>query len=248
MSDQSSLVSDDVIVVPKKTLADNVGHFQYSSTVMEIHTKQAASLWEGVTKQQKIAAGRKVSNAYPTYGLKFFAWKLTEIVKGSAADDPYADQLLIQLEVKIAETLTLLQSQKSEAEALLHQGSTRLRRTPLTSSAPSFIEIGFRVPYAHDGAEVLCLYDEIVCLLQACKNTNKISKKHFDQLQYKARNLVESLYHFGKHYPGPTVTRADILMNNERAKLALQQYGDLNPDIVTRKISPLNGPSLEKSH
>jgi len=181
---------------------------------IQLHTQIAHSLFYGDKSQ-----GHK-----PCFLL--YASQLNTLWDLALADDPYADQALIEIENQIKVVRDSLINELSRLERM-HDSLRRvgIELDPCTADSPVRVEPAFRAVHAAASAELLGMTDLAVRKALALKHFGRCDEKDWQQFRKLTVAKVRQLFAMSR-YRASGVTRKDMYEKNQvrwgRAEIRMQ--------------------------
>ena len=177
-----------------------------SQAIMEIQTRQA----------QRLVYGRRPEGDKPTIvGLLRFATMLRPIWTGAAADDPYADWWLVQVERELLQGREHLEALREHVDRLL-KSAPAVDVKLAQSLEPVRVDLNFSSPYAFMGAYLLADYDALVRAILTGRHVGLLDRSTAEKLLRPPRNretlrllAFPATWRLVRTYPaGSTITPA----------------------------------------
>ncbi|WP_437884533.1 PFL_4669 family integrating conjugative element protein [Pseudomonas sp. LRF_L74] len=200
----------------------NLGSLR-STITLTLHTHHAARLWQGRAAREGVQ---------PIMGMAGYISATNLMKQASANDDPYADWAMLQVEEKLTQARsgmdTLAQQMGQLRERLPQQidVSDNLNIQPVT--LPLFIgsQLGFLAVY------LLTDYDTLVRHALLAHHTALLSRREMEQCIDAGAHLLRSLFTLAQRFKLAGVTRADMAANNARARVVIERLGELPQDVL----------------
>lgn len=212
----------DALVTPN--LVSKRPGFLRTRGELVIHTRSAHRLFYGRRKDDK--KGMK-----PIVGLVRFALNMSAVSDLAAADDPYADVVLIRVEQKLDECKELIVSYVTELESLLSD-MDGISINYYESMEPIKVPLEFKTTYGFLAARILSQYDKLVRLAQSAMHVGMFFQEDWARVVRKSGSMIRHVFLLSSSYRFTGVKRDDIAANNAVARRAIDKYGELPQAIL----------------
>ncbi len=215
-----------------------------------LHTQLAHRLFYGRRKGTKeiVIDGKPVKKKMkPVIGLVRFATNVNQIFELAAMDDPYADFQLIKIEEGLQTAKELTQKNVVFLEQLLGDVEG-MSIEPSFSVEPVKLPLEFQTPFfGFEAARIIKSYDKLVLLALTTRQTGDLLSDDWDRIVNKTASKIRSAFLLSAGYRFAGATRNDFAANNERARAAIQKYGELPQDVLEGKKRAKHAPKIRKS-
>ena len=195
---------------------------------LTLNTRFALSLFNG---------GVRVDKLGPAPGVYRFANYLEQIGIGAAADDPYADWTMMQIERMMDSCEEQLGTWDAEMRAKLC--SVAGMDIEVASSVdPHVVTLQLHSPYAHWAARLIGKYDALIAAMLTGHFTGLFDARSVSDTIKAGRRAVRRPFHVANVYRFSGVTRADIEQKTGRALEVIEARGEVPADILNRTEQP----------
>lgn len=216
-----------------------------SESVMTIYTLMGKS----------IIVGRESNNYAKTIiGLHRFYVRIKSVYY-AAADNPFADLILIVIEKDIYRSLNdyeitiksltekIKMVEKSNDKNYQFKVSYKLDLSPLK------IKLNYRLQYGHLLARLISLYDQVIVLLLKMQVYGALNKKQLNYEMQKQGKPIRRIYRYGQFWKNYNIKRNDAILMTDDFKSASVYFEKtfsvhLNQDILLKKELPEYGPNI----
>jgi integrating conjugative element protein (TIGR03761 family) len=188
-----------------------------------IHTRAAHRLFYGRRRNDK-------EGVKPIVGLVRFALNMNQISDLAAADDPYADAVLLKVEQQLDECKGTIASHVAEIEDLLSD-TDGITIDFHESVEPIKVPLEFKTTYGFLAARTLSQYDKLVRMAQSAMHVGLFFQEDWARVVRKSGSLIRRAFLLSSSYRFTGVKRDDIAANNAVARRAIEKYGVL-PQII----------------
>ncbi|MGL4667074.1 MAG: PFL_4669 family integrating conjugative element protein [Saezia sp.] len=200
----------------------NIGVLR-SSMTLQIHTRHASRLWFG---------RRAHGNRHGILGLNAFLSITNRINIGSRMDDPYSDYWMILVEEKIDQVSRVLKALKEEVNKHFEQVPSSLTISDNLNIAPANLPVFAGSHMGYMAIFILAQYDEIVRKAMLAKHIALLDYLNMDQFLTRGDHALRGLFALVAHYRVVDVQRKDFAEDNDKARAALQKFGEVPADIM----------------
>jgi integrating conjugative element protein (TIGR03761 family) len=192
-----------------------------SEIKMTLHTRIAQSLFNGSWKHGRM-------------GLLQFAKVMTALWNAYSEDDPYAELYILKTYQNLMEAREKIKS----FESVLNPMLSNLRGIEVTeclSTNPTVHPLTFATPFGFMGAYLIADADYVIRLILTLErlgisiNNEEISIKGITK-------YIQDVFSTPRGWKRTQITRSDIKLNNEKAKLVKEQLGEVPLSILEKKI------------
>lgn len=210
-----------------------------SSLSMLLHTWYAIRLWEGRRRDDDNSRHEIISmpQVIARAGIAF---------RDSAADNPYADAVLVKMEEAIKAASDKIQGYVSVLDSTLSDIPKGVTLSDVESSQPLNIQVYSRSPLGYRCVWLLVGYDQLAMKAFQAFHYGLISRTQRDTWLNNGGHAIRKVYGAIQHYRTVAVNRDDIRNQTERGKEAVQRLGEPDPDIFSGKTRSSFSPLLEK--
>lgn len=199
--------------------------------------RNKASLTLQTRPAQSLVQGRSRDSGKPAIiGLDGFSRFATQICNSAAADDPYADLALLQIEAALADSQKTIRGNIGVITPVLD--SMPAVEIELAQSVdPAHVPLMFATPYGYLGAYLLADYDELVRTVLTARHCAIIDRERAFRLLIQSGRPIRRTFclpHIAWRYTG--VTRQDIMENRKLAQQAKAIYESLKIDDIPADV------------
>jgi len=186
---------------------------------VQLHTRLAHRLFYGRRRDDK-------NKIRPITGLVRFAINMNQINDLAARDDPYADQVMMDVEKALREAEILVQSNIGAVKDLLSDmdGITIKYNG---SVEPVTVPLEFKTSYGFVAARLLYQYDKLVRMAQAAMHVGMMFEEDWGKVVRASGRSIRRAFGMSAGYRFSGVNRNDIAANNAAARAAKEKYGEL---------------------
>lgn len=215
----------------------------HTSAIVKFHSTQSVNLFRG-------RKGDPKNNVRPIIGLARFARQVALVWSASSIDDPFADQVLLDIEEAYEAAKEILDTREKTMNDLLH-GMEDFEITIGASDAPVEFRLQFYSPWGFRGAMLLKQFDKIMRMALTAKHIGLFADNDWISI---VNNSARALRHMFAQVDGWISTglkREDIRQKNKLAKRAITKYDEaqgrriiLTAEVMSglyrAKLSPVN--------
>lgn len=215
----------------------------HTSAVVKFHSTQSVNLFRG-------RKGDPANNVRPIIGLARFARQVALVWSASSIDDPFADQVLLDIEEAYDAAKETLDAREKAMNDLLH-GMEDFEVSIGASDAPVEFRLQFYSPWGFRGAMLLKQFDKIMRMALTAKHIGLFADNDWVSI---VNNSARALRHMFAQVDGWISTglkREDIRQKNKLARRAIASYDEaqgrrilLTPEVMSglyrAKLSPVN--------
>ena len=221
-----------VVATTDDTLSTAPGALRGQAT-LTINTRQAQRLFLG--RPVKVKDGQQVHPG--VIGVRRFATLVRQVIVGARADDPYADQCLIQLDQEFKSVSMVL------AELLQHTEQRLTVRpavdvTIAVSIDPIAVPLRFSNQYAYRAAYLVADYDQLAAAVLSAHHGALMPRVDCEKLINRGRHLARRVFSIPLRYRFSGACRQDLLQMTARGTAALEKYGPVPESILERTQVP----------
>jgi len=200
---------------------------------LEIHTDQA----------QRLIRGRVRKGTKPAItGLLGFASQMNILWQAAADDDPYADWWLIRVEQAIAASKSFLEAQRMQVDSVALE-SFRFRVGISASRRPHTLMLQFATPHAYRAAQLLGVYDALVCQCLTLKHVGAAPSGQMEELIALGAHHLRRVFSLPQGYRVFAINRSDVQHNTQRAQQASAHLGELPAAVLSGEQIASHTPS-----
>ena len=205
-----------------------------SQTTLEVQTRQA----------QRLVYGRRSEVGKPAIvGLLRFGTMLRPIWDGAAADDPWADWSLVQIERDLTEA-------KEALAALMDRMEQALKSKPAMDVAlaqsvePVKVDLAFASPYAFMGAYLLADYDALARAVLTGRHIGIFDRDTAERALREGGRIVRRAFNTAQGYRYVGVCREDVRQGTQKAQRAAEMLGSLPQEVADGTLRAAHAPDI----
>ncbi|MFT7532455.1 MAG: integrating conjugative element protein (TIGR03761 family) [Gammaproteobacteria bacterium] len=213
---------------------------------LTLHTKLSHRLFYGRKKSVitednngKIQS-RKV---LPIIGLVRFVSNINVIHDLASSNDPYADNVLLEIELSLKTVTEAIDSKVEELEQLI-DAVPGISIQLSASIEPVKIPLEFRTPFGFVAARLLQKYDTLVLNALAARQIGLIFDSDWNRVVNKTGSSIRALFLMSTQYRATGATRDDIVSNSPKARKAIELYGELPKEVLEGRKRSRWAPKL----
>lgn len=215
-----------------------------SSLSIELHSDYAIRLWAG-RQEDKGVKGRKAGRpAIASMPLVIHVAGL--VYRDSAADNPYADAVMVQLEQALARASAQIQARVVELDSLLSAIPAQISLTTIASVKPLNIGVFSRSPLGYRCVWLLVGYDQLAMKAFQAHHYGLISRQHRDSMLKQGGHLVRRIYGILRSWRRVDVTRFDVLNQTSKGVEAVSRLGTPEEAIMSGVLRSSFSPPLRR--
>ena len=241
--DNADPINDPKLVSTKPGAIKTQGQFI-------VHTKLAHRLFYGRKKGTQIIQenGKEVKKQIkPIIGVTRFGTNINDIYRLASFDEPYADAKLIEIEEGLKQAKELLLENIEALRQLLGE-MTEMQINPAFSIKPITLPLEFSTPFfGYEATRIVKNYDRLVLLALTTKQTGDILDSDWNRIVNKTGSKIRSVFLMSTQYRFTGVTRDDMAANNEKARSAIEKYGELPQDILEGRKRAKHAPKIRSN-
>lgn len=216
----------------------------HTGAQIKIHSRLAHSFFFGREAEVEFVGEKKkerVVKKEGIVGLIKFGHNMKYIWDMAAADDPYADARLLDVEAALNKASEAVKAGIGQVDDLIGDlGNISIGDT--RSTKPVDLPLSFRTPYGFLAARLLSDFDDLVLKVLAGMHMGFIMHDDMGLLYKRIGKKIRHAFHLSGNFRGSGTCRDDFAANNKKAQIALSRYGQLDDDILSgvrrAKISP----------
>lgn len=187
---------------------------------VQLHTRLAHRLFYGRRRDDK----KKIR---PITGLVRFAINMNQINELASRDDPYADQVMLDVEKELFEAQALVQSNiQAVKDLLMDLDGITIKYNG--SVEPVTVPLEFKTTYGFVAARLLYQYDKLVRMAQAAMHVGMMFEEDWGKVVRASGRKIRRAFGMSAGYRFSGVNRNDIAANNAAARAAKEKYGELS--------------------
>jgi integrating conjugative element protein (TIGR03761 family) len=214
-----------------------------------VHTQLAHRLFYGRRKGTQIVKenGKEFKKQIKAIiGVVRFGTNINTIYDMAELDDPYADAKLIEIEEALYQVRELLTGNIEALRQLLGEMS-EMQITPAFSIKPITLPLEFRTPFfGYEATRIVKNFDRLVLLALTTKQTGDILDSDWNRIVNKTGSKIRAVFLMSAQYRVTGVTRDDMAANNERARAAIEKYGELPQNILEGRKRAKHAPGVRR--
>lgn len=203
------------------------------STNLTLNTRQAQKLFVG--RPVKMRDGKKVHPGI--IGVRRFATIVRQVAMCARADDPYADQCLIQLDREFQSVSATMRRMNVDTRARL-DAHPAIEVTVAVSIEPLVIPLHFQNQYAYRAAYLVADFDMLAAAALSAHHGALMHRWETEDLLKRARKLTRRIFSIPMRYHFSGATREDILKMTARGAKAVEKFGPIPDEILNRTVVP----------
>jgi len=201
-----------------------------------IHTRSAHRLFYGRRRDDE-------KGIRPIVGLVRFALNMNQLCLLAAADDPYADTVLLEVEKKLEACNTAIAEYVAELETLISD-IDGISIDIYDSVEPIRVPLEFKTTYGFLGARLVSQYDKLIRLAQSAKHVGLFFKKDWTRVVGTMGRMIRHVFQLSANYRYTGVKRDDIVANTAVARSAIEKYGELPQEILKGETRAKYAPAI----
>lgn len=205
---------------------------------VKLHSRLSINLFRG-------RKGEPSKHLRPIIGLLRFARQVSLVWSASAADDPYADMVLIEIEEAYEKAKLNLDEKTKTMQGLL-DGMEEFSITVQASEQPVEVELQFFSPWSYRGAMLLKQFDTLVRMALTARHIGIFSDDDWRRVVHDASRSIRHMYAAVSGWVSTGVTRDHIKANNKVAQRAVARYMDLDSSRAILEEDVLQGTRRAK--
>lgn len=203
-----------------------------------IHTRSAHRLFYGRRRDDE-------KGIRPIVGLVRFALNMNQICLLAAADDPYADAVLLEVENKLEACNKTIGDYVAELEALIAD-IDGISIDVYDSVEPVTVPLEFKTTYGFLGARLVSQYDKLIRLAQSAKHVGLFFKEDWSRIVGNTGRMIRHVFQLSSNYRFTGVKRDDIAANTAVAQSAIEKYGELPQVILEGETRAKYAPAITR--
>lgn len=210
-----------------------------SSLSVELHTHYAIRLWEGRRNEQRATTDANAQAQRASryiFSMPQVIWRAGQAYQASAADNPYADALLVKLEQAIDAPTDKVQLTVKEVTEILKSIPVTITLTDVVSVSPLNIGVYSSSPLGYRCVWLLVGYDQLALKVFQAFHYGLISRASRDQYLDKGGYAIRQIRSLVQKYRMMAVTRHDILARTPAGLKAIELNGEPDAEIMSGKL------------
>ncbi|EBM5749473.1 TIGR03761 family integrating conjugative element protein [Salmonella enterica] len=219
-----------------------------SALSVELHTHYAIRLWEGRKQSDSNSRSLHEKKRPEIISMPKAIQRAGVASRDSAADNPYADMVLVKLETTLHMASNKISTIVNELDVILTAVPKGITLSDIASAHPLNISVYSRSPLGYRCVWLLVGYDQLAMKAFQAFHYGLISRAQRDQYLNRGGHAVRQVYGAIQPYYTVAVNRSDIINLTVRGKEALARLGEPDPDIFSgKKRSSFSSPLREHS-
>ncbi|QCT87962.1 PFL_4669 family integrating conjugative element protein [Escherichia sp. E4742] len=195
----------------------------HSELRIELHTQYAINTW----------GGRPASEDKPSLiGMPLFFKLISTVNRDSLADNPWADAALMEVETLLETASQQLQKWLNDIDALMAMLPVNASLSGVTSTAPLNIAVHSHTPLGYRCVYLLVGFDQLILRVFQAHHYGLMSLKERKAWLHRGSHQIRQIFSVALRYRSHPVTRQDIASNNDAARQAIEQFGELDKPIL----------------
>ncbi|ECJ3939504.1 TIGR03761 family integrating conjugative element protein [Salmonella enterica subsp. salamae] len=213
----------------------------HSELRIELHTQYAINTWNG----------RPASDGKPSLiGMPLFFRLISRINRDSLADNPWADLALVEVESLLETASQQLQKWLNDIDALMAMLPANASVSGVTSTAPLNIGVHSHTPLGYRCVYLLVGFDQLILRVFQAHHYGLMSLKERKAWLHRGSHQIRQIFSVALRYRSHPVTRQDIASDNDIARKAIEQFGELDRAILlgsrrSRFSPPVSAESIK---
>lgn len=213
----------------------------YSSLHIELHTQYAINTW----------SGRPAAESKPSLiGMPLFFRLISRINRDSLVDNPWADATLLEIEALLESSSQQFQKWLSDIDALMSMLPIGISVSGATSTAPMNIGVHSHTPLGYRCVYLLVGFDQLILRVFQAHHYGLMSLKERKAWLHRGSHQIRKIFSVALRYRSKPVTRQDIASNNDVARQAIEQFGEVDRAILlgtrrSRFSPPVSAESIK---
>lgn len=216
-----------------------------SALNIELHSHYAILIWEGRPQSQRRGASKE--KVRPSIMSMPQAIRIAgNLYQASAADNPYADDVMCRLEEAINTATVKIQDSVRWVEQQVAVLPASVSMTEVKAESPLNIGVFSRSPLGYRCVWLLVGYDELAMKVFQAWHYGLVSRHRRDELLSYGGHLIRKIYGILRPWRPLSVTRQDIENRTPEGVKAIERLGEPDPDVMSGKRRSSFSPSLQK--
>ncbi|PML12706.1 AcaB family transcriptional regulator [Vibrio breoganii] len=214
-SADAKAVEPQIDITMTKAEQDSIG--------IVLHSKDALKLLNSET----VSTGKNKKTFLP--GLQWFDTRLTNVVNSAGNDDPFADQLLLDLERQIdtlGETIVAkTEDLQAKIKELFDYNEATLKKNVSAHIAEVSVKLNY--PLSNRMLWVIKAVDRMLFLVYQAEKHNIIYTRAAKEYRTDAKRMVRNLFRSLNKFNHTGITRTDVAHATKRTEIAYNQNKDI---------------------
>ncbi len=224
---------------PQRGHYDNIGHYQHDLEVF-IDSKHTLRLVGGRKANPK--ATEKWAQ-HEVIGLVKYAPAVIRLYRMAHKDNPYVDEALVKLEMRIEEAEEFFKEKIATLKVLLSNLPANTELKVVKSTKPFHLKPNFGGnPYANKGVLLLAAYDQMMTLMETCRSSALIKRRQANDIEYHGGRAIRRVFVCPGEFSPCEVTRSDIMEKTSAALKILEGRGEPDQEVFHKRVLPEFGP------
>lgn len=213
------------------------------SAVVKFHSTQSINMFRG-------RKGDPEKGIRPIIGLARFARQVSLVWSAAAIDDPYADQVLLDIEQAYDAAKMSLEAKEKTMTNLL-EGLDDFEVTLQASVQPVQITLQFYSPWGFRGAMLLKQFDKLIRMALTARHIGIFTEEDWVSIVRDAARSLRHMFNEVDGWVSTGVKREDIRNSTNVAKRAAARYEEIkkgylvvDQEVISglyrAKLSPVN--------
>lgn len=175
-------------------------------------------------KAHRLFYGRRPDGDNPGYvGLTRFVVNVAPCWNAAAADDPYADLVLLDIEEAHQRADASLTASLEQLVGML-ESLDGITINISQSLEPAVMELSFSVPWGFKAAALIQKYDSVVKHCLAAAHAGLLNDEDWHRIANAQARPIRNLFMQSTRFIYTGVTRDDVAANNQKAQRAAEKY------------------------
>lgn len=201
------------------------GRMMPAAGQMHLVTKIGHQMWEG-----RRASGHGDDSVHSIVGAMLFAKNCSEIWRASMANDPYADNALIEIELAWQDADKAIETQLASLTELIDTGMPGITLSPVESSEPLVVDLSFHNPWGYRGAALVKKFDDLALKALTAKSVGLMFDGDWQSSVFRTGTRIRRTFDMSRLWVHTGVKRDDVKANNEIARRAIEFYTQKHKD------------------
>lgn len=181
-------------------------------------------------------------------GINTFDSKLPRLLQAAAQDDPFADQLLLDIESKIEELREMVEHQNQQVMVQIQQ-HLNYNNARVVHDKNNFVatyEPNYRTELAHKLLWAAKDIDKLLVSLDIATNAAIVAKKIGSTYKHQSIRAFRRIIHMCDNFAHTSITRIDIAHNTARCKSAFDRNVKvgLSPEVLLCEVRADSAPRI----
>tara|TARA_B100000446_G_scaffold152617_1_gene147789 strand:+ start:397 stop:1173 length:777 start_codon:yes stop_codon:yes gene_type:complete len=201
------------------------GRIMPAAGQMHLATKIGHQMWEG-----RRSSGQGDDSVHSIVGAMLFAKNCSEIWRAATANDPYADNALLEIELAYQDADKAIDIQIASLTELIETGMPGITLTAAESIKPLAVDLSFQNPWGYRGAALVKKFDDLAQKALTAKSVGLMFDGDWQSSVFRTGTRVRRTFDLSRLWVNTGVTRDDIKANNEIARRAIDLYTQKHKD------------------